>query len=176
MILKEELTEIGRFGKPHGIQGEINAVIDDDVEIDAIDKIVMNIDGIFVPFFIKSIRVKRHDSVIIAIDDVNNEEQAARFTNLDIYALISDNVREMPDNDEEGFYASDLVGYTIVHADGRPVGKITDINDSTENALFIVQLPDGTDKYIPIADELIDEINTEKRYIVMTLPEGLLDL
>ncbi len=82
----------------------------------------------------------------------------------------------MPDNDEEGFYASDLVGYTIVHADGRPVGKITDINDSTENALFIVQLPDGTDKYIPIADELIDEINTEKRYIVMTLPEGLLDL
>ncbi len=84
MILKEELTEIGRFGKPHGIQGEINAVIDDDVDIDAIDKIVMNIDGIYVPFFIKSIRVKRHDSVIIAIDDVNNEEQAARFNNLDI--------------------------------------------------------------------------------------------
>jgi len=176
MILKEELTEIGRFGKPHGIQGEINASIDDDVDIDAIDKMVLNIDGIYVPFFIRSIRVKRHDSVIIAIDDVNDEDQAARFTNLDIYALISDNVREVSDEDEDGFYAADLIGYTIVHADGRPVGKITEINDSTENALFIVQLPDGTDRYIPIADELIDDVNPEKRYIVMTLPEGLLDL
>ncbi len=82
----------------------------------------------------------------------------------------------MPNNDDDGFYAADLIGYTIVHADGRPVGKITDINDSTENALFIIQSPDGTDKYIPIADELIDEINPENRYITMTLPEGLLDL
>lgn len=176
MILKEELTEIGRFGKPHGIQGEINATVDDDVDVDAINRIVVNIDGIYVPFFIRSIRVKRLDSVIIGIDDINNEDQAARFTNLDIYALISDNIREVPDNDDGGFYAADLIGYTIVHADGRPVGKITDINDSTENALFIIQSPDGTDKYIPIADELIDEINPEKRYITMTLPEGLLDL
>ena len=165
MILKEELTEIGRFGKPHGIQGEINATVDDDVDVDAINRIVVNIDGIYVPFFIRSIRVKRLDSVIIGIDDINNEDQAARFTNLDIYALISDNIREVPNNDDDGFYAADLIGYTIVYADGRP-----------ENALFIIQSPDGTDKYIPIADELIDEINPENRYITMTLPEGLLDL
>ena len=57
MILKEELTEIGRFGKPHGIQGEINATVDDDVDVDAINRIVVNIDGIYVPFFIRSIRV-----------------------------------------------------------------------------------------------------------------------
>ena len=56
------------------------------------------------------------------------------------------------------------------------MGVITDINDSTENALFIVELPNGKSTYIPIADELIDEINEEEKYIVMTLPEGILDL
>ncbi|WP_368660092.1 PRC-barrel domain-containing protein, partial [uncultured Muribaculum sp.] len=63
-----------------------------------------------------------------------------------------------------------------VHANGEPVGTITDIEDSTENALFVINRPDGQPAYIPIADELIDEINPEERYIVMTLPEGILDL
>lgn len=35
---------------------------------------------------------------------------------------------------------------------------------------------DKRNTYIPIADELIDEINEEKKYLVMTLPEGILDL
>lgn len=56
------------------------------------------------------------------------------------------------------------------------MGTITDIEDSTENALFVINRPDGQPAYIPIADELIDEINPEERYIVMTLPEGILDL
>ena len=59
----------------------------------------------------------------------------------DIYALISDNIREVPNNDDDGFYAADLIGYTIVHADGRPVGKITDINDSKPiRIIFVVGL------------------------------------
>ena len=78
--------------------------------------------------------------------------------------------------DEDGMYASDLIGFTIVHANGQPVGVITGIEDSTENALFILGLPGGESTYIPIADDLIDEIDTDRKYIVMTLPEGLLDL
>lgn len=174
MIEEKELVEIGKFGKPHGIHGEINVYLDDDVITDRIEKFIVNIDGIYVPFFIESIRPKRIDSVIVAIDGINNEQQAAALTNHEIYALVSDEVKEMPD--EDGMYASDLIGFTIVHANGQPVGVITGIEDSTENALFIVGLPGGESTYIPIADELIDEIDTDRKYIVMTLPEGLLDL
>lgn len=50
MITSEQIIEIGKFGKPHGINGEISAFIDDDVDIEAIDRIVMDVDGIYVPF------------------------------------------------------------------------------------------------------------------------------
>ena len=176
MITSEQIIEIGKFGKPHGINGEISAFIDDDVDIEAIDRIVMDVDGIYVPFFIDSLRPKRTETVLIKIDGIDDERHAARLTNRIIYALKKDDVKVAPDHDDDGFYASDLIGYTIVHANGEPVGTITDIEDSTENALFVINRPDEQPAYIPIADELIDEINPEERYIVMTLPEGILDL
>ncbi len=108
------------------------------------------------------------------IDGIDSEEKAAKLVNKTLYAFIADDVKT--EDEDGGLYASDLIGYAIVHADGRKVGVITDINDSTENALFIVELPNGKSTYIPIADELIDEINEEEKYIVMTLPEGILDL
>lgn len=174
MIEENELVAIGKFGKPHGIHGELNAYIDEDVLTERLEKVIVSIDGIFVPFFIESIRPKRIDSVIMALDGIDSEQQAAALTNLEIFALAVDDVKEEPDGD--GMYATDLIGYTIVHVNGQPVGVITGVEDSTENALFIVELPGGTSAYIPIADDLIDEINQERRLIVMTIPEGLLDL
>lgn len=176
MIERSEIIEIGQLGKPHGIKGELNAVIDENVDLDKLEKVAIDIDGIFVPFFFDSIRPKRQDSVIVYIDGIDSEEKAATLVNKTLYAFVADNVIEADENDG-GLYASDLIGYTIVHADGRPVGTIADINDSTDNALFIVEIP-GQDNqvYIPIADDLIDEINEEKKYLVMTLPEGILDL
>ena len=52
MITSDQLTEIGRLGKPHGINGEINAYLDVDVDTDVMHRIVLLIDGIYVPFFI----------------------------------------------------------------------------------------------------------------------------
>lgn len=175
MITEDQLIEIGRLGKPHGIKGEINASIDEDVDLSRLEKIALKIDGIYVPFFLSSIRPKRIETVILAIDGIDSEAAAAALTNLDIYAFKADGVREFPD-DGEGMYAADLIGYTIVHADGHPVGKIIDINDSTENALFLVENESGATVYIPIADDLIDEIDPDRKMIIMTLPEGILDL
>jgi len=175
MIENKELIEIGQLGKPHGIKGELNAVIDESVDIGRLEKAALDIDGIYVPFFFNSIRPKRRDSVIVEIDGIDSEEKAAKLVNKTIYAFIADDVKT-EDEDDGGLYASDLIGYAIVHADGRKAGVITDINDSTENALFIVELPNKKSAYVPIADELIDEINEEEKYIVMTLPEGILDL
>lgn len=175
MIEENELDGIGKLGKPHGIHGEINAYLDEDVIAGRLEKIILCIDGIFVPFFITSLRPKRIDTVILSLEGIDNERQAAALTNLEVFALKTDEVREIGD-DSDGMYASDLIGYTIVHVNGQPVGKITDVDDSTENALFIVTMPDGSTTYIPVADDLIDEIDGERQLVVMTIPEGLLDL
>ena len=87
MITESEIIEIGKLGKPHGINGEINAYIDDNVDIERLRRIVLEIDGIFVPFFLNDIRTKRVDTVIMNIDGVENEREASELTNHIIYSL-----------------------------------------------------------------------------------------
>ncbi len=176
MIKADEITEIGKFGKPHGTKGEINAYLDENVDAESVRRFALDIDGIFVPFFLESNRQKREDTFIWKIEGIDNEEEASELTHAVIYAFKEDDVVAEDERDDDGLYASDLVGYTLVHANGVPVGTITAIEDSTENALFIVEMADGSTRYVPIANDLIDDINTERRYIVMTLPEGILDL
>ena len=53
MIKKEDVYKIGRIGKPHGVHGEVQMQYSDDV-FDVVDAnyLLLNVDGILVPFFI----------------------------------------------------------------------------------------------------------------------------
>lgn len=50
------------------------------------------------------------------------------------------------------------------------MGQIAFVDDATENILF--ELSDGT--LLPAAEELIVEIDAERRVISMIIPEGLI--
>ncbi|MDE6082077.1 MAG: ribosome maturation factor RimM [Muribaculaceae bacterium] len=179
MIRLAELVNIGKFGKPHGVKGEINMLIEPGLDPSLLRCIVMDVNGIFVPFFIESSRERGNGAYLVTINRLVTEEQVSIMVNKDIYALRDDKALETfedENEDDEGMYASDLIGYTIIGENGQTIGEITDIDDSTENILFIVESPDGQNKYlIPVATEFIDEIIPESHTIMMTLPEGLLE-
>lgn len=50
MIKEENIYQIGRLGKTHGVRGEISFLFDDDVfdRVDA-DYLILKVDGILVP-------------------------------------------------------------------------------------------------------------------------------
>ena len=77
-------------------------------------------------------------------------------------------------------YADDdlrsLVGYTVSDERDGILGEIVDIEDSTENMLFIVETSDGENFFIPIADEFIIAIDDDARRVEMRLPEGITEL
>ena len=53
---------------------------------------------------------------------------------------------------------------------------IDHVDDSTIHLLFEVTTPDGKEVLIPASDDLIEEVNAEKKEIRMAIPEGLLQL
>ena len=79
-------------------------------------------------------------------------------------------------DDEEGFYPEDFIDYNVIDEKGVILGKIEDVDVSTENALFIVVKPNGNEFYIPIADEFIIDINVDTLTIQMDLPLGLIEI
>lgn len=172
MILKEEICEIGQFNKPHGINGEISATFECDVEdVESLSCIVVDVDGIFVPFFVSGIRPKRATTLLLKIDDVDSEEAAKAFVGKPIYALRDQLEIEYADDDLRS-----LVGYTVSDERDGILGEIVDIEDSTENMLFIVETSDGENFFIPIADEFIIAIDDDARRVEMRLPEGITEL
>lgn len=180
MIKASEIAAVGSLLKPHGIKGEIVADLDQDIKPDKLRCIVLDIDGIFVPFFISGIRNGGSSSTLLTIDGITNENEAKELCGKEIYALKSD-VPDVPSDDEGGFYLADLIGFNVESESGKVIGKIEDYDDSTSNVLLIVspqdkRAPDSVQLYIPLADEYITEIDAENRTIKMSLPSGLLDL
>ena len=176
MITRDELIAIGHYNKPHGVAGEISATLD--VEWDLLRELsclVSDIDGIYVPFFVNAVRPKSGDTVLLTIDGVGNEKDVARLVNRDIYALKREYRQESIDADADGYPLDFFIGFELRDSDGSRVGEIIDVDEQTENAIFIIDR-DGTDLMVPATDDLIVEFDVDNKVMVMDLPEGLLDL
>ena len=174
MITENQLYHIGSFCKTHGISGEINLRLSVDVDIASLSCIVVDVDGIWVPFFFGSIRPRGVESYLVMIDGIDSENDASMLVNKSVYALCSEvNIEEIYD---DGFYAEDLIGYKVETDDGLFSGIISDIDDSTENVLFIIMGNNGKNVLIPVADEFISNIDVENRIIKLLVPDGLIDL
>ena len=59
MIERQNLTTAGKFLKAHALKGELNAVLDADCDLlDPERPLIVEMDGIPVPFYLQSVRPK----------------------------------------------------------------------------------------------------------------------
>lgn len=175
MIKEHEILQAGTFLKPHGINGELNLELDIDVDLSAVRCLIVEMDGIFVPFRVDGVRQKSIHTVLVQLEDVSNEYEAKQFVGKSAYLLREDCLS--CEDEEDGFYVSDLIGYRLADSDGSDIGVIQDYDDSTSNVVLIVASPDGKESvYIPLVPELICRIDSDNKEIEMDLPDGLTDL
>ena len=169
MIKQEEVYKIGRIGKSHGVHGEVTLQFEDDVfdRVDA-DYLVLDVDGLLVPFFIEEYRFRSDTTALMKFEDVDTQQRARELTNCDVYFP-----RDLIDDADEELCWSHFIGFDLIdEMTSRSIGHIVHVDDQTTNILF--ELNDG--RLIPAAEELIASIDKQSHTICMTLPEGLLDL
>lgn len=177
MITREELILIGHYNKPHGVTGEISATVEVDIDVlRQLSCLVSEMDGIFVPFFVNSCRPKSSETVLLTIDGISSEQEVSRLVNHDIFALKRVYRQESEDEDADGYPLDFFIGFEICDTDGTTIGTITDVDEQTENAIFIVSRDDVSELMVPASDDLIVEFDLDKKLMVMDLPQGLLDL
>ena len=168
MIRREDVYRIGKIGKPHGVKGEVSFQFDDDIfdRTDA-DFLILELDGILVPFFMEEYRFRSDSLALMKLEGIDTQERARELTNCEVFFP-----REQQDDEENLSWAA-IIGFTVIDKQtNTPVGTIASVDDSTENVLF--ELEDGT--LIPASEDLITNIDTKKRTITIDLPEGLLEL
>lgn len=178
MITEEEITSVGKLLKTHALKGELNMLLDiDPGYLEEGNPVILDIDGIFVPFYADSIRTKGSFSYLVKFEGIDSEIEAKKLVNKQVYALRDKLKEYMLDNyDEEYALYDDLVGYTIEDIESGVIGKVVEIDTNTENELFIVETPHGNTVYIPLTEDFIEKMDEDNKTIIMRLPEGLLDL
>ncbi|MDD2962212.1 MAG: ribosome maturation factor RimM [Muribaculaceae bacterium] len=172
MITRDNITEVGAFNKPHGVNGEISSTFECQIEdVKDFSCIIVDIDGIFVPFYINNIRYKNNTTFLLKLDEVETEEGVKAFVGKPIYALKTE-IEDIEPEDNDSYY---FIGFSIKDYHKGDIGTIIDVDDSTDNYLFVVSSKDK-EVLVPVAEEYIMKIDDKKKIITMLLPEGILDL
>ncbi len=169
----DDLIHIGRIGKTHGVKGEVSFHFTDDVfdRVDA-DFVFIETDGLPVPFFFEEYRFRSEETALVKFAGIDDATRAAELTGCEVFFP-----RDMFDSGDGELTWAELVGFTITDADsGETIGEVRAIDLSTINTLFDILTPDGTSHLIPANDDLVEDIDRNKRTIAMHLPEGILNI
>ena len=163
MITQEEVYRIGKLGKAHGVKGEVTFHFDDDVF-----DLIVETEGILVPFFIEEYRFRSDSTAIMKFEGVDSQDRARELTGCDVYFL-----RRLADSDEDNLSWAEIVGYSLIDAATHAcIGRIASVDDTTINVLFCLE--DG--RLIPASEDFITRVDTDQREIEIELPQGLLEL
>lgn len=174
MIRKEDVYQIGKITKAHGLNGEVNFNFTDDVFDTAdVDYLICEIDGILVPFFIEEYRFRSDTTALVKFEDLDTSDSVQFLLGCDVY-IENKYVQELGEDEVSLNY---FIGFKMIDGDDNSeIGTITAIDDNTENWLFIVERPDGSEVMIPAHEEFISNIDQDNKVMTMDLPIGLLEL
>ena len=180
MIRPSDCILVGKVNKTHGLDGELSVSFIDDDAYDSMSAgscVIFDIEGIYTPFFVRSVRPRSAEALLIAFDDVDGQDQAQAFVGKPVYLIRPDAAADGEADGEDGLYAGQVSGYKAIDADtGLEIGVIDDIDDATDNVLFIISRPGGGQCRVPVVDDFIAGISQSDRTISLSLPVGLLDL
>ena len=168
MIRLEEIAPIGIFGKTHGIKGEINLELNIDFDLENTPYIIVDIDGIFVPFFIEDYRYKSDSVALVLFEDISTEERIRPFFGKKAYVKKE----ALDDGEDDEISINYYVGFTMLTPQRQVIGQIVEIDDSTANVLFVLD----NDALVPVGAVEVLDLDTNKHTMIVEVPEGLLEI
>lgn len=77
---------------------------------------------------------------------------------------------------EGEFYLHELVGMSVILKDKSPVGTAHSVYEAPQGHLIGVRAETGKEHLIPLNADMVRRVDRGERIIVITPPEGLLDL
>jgi 16S rRNA processing protein RimM len=171
-MTKDDCYELGRITKIHGLKGEVQVLldVDDPFEYDEMDSVLLEREGVLVPYFIDAINVQAN-RVIVKFEEVDTVEQAAQIVNAPLW-LPLDN---LPELEGDQFYYHEVVGFQIVDEQAGALGTIQEIATMATQDLIVMQYQ-GKEVLIPVTDDILGTLDRTARTLHVRLPDGLLDV
>lgn len=178
MIRPEDVFRIGHVSKHRGLQGEVEIAFTDDC-FDTGDSpyLILDMEGILVPFFWEEYSFKNQETAIFKFEEVDDEAAARHLVGHEVFYP-----KDLTGRDgEEGTQATlssyrALTGFSVYAADESPLGTVKHVDDSSANILLTLESPDGKEIVIPFHNDFLLGFDLKERTLQLELPEGITDL
>ena len=169
-----DFLRIARVLKSYGTSGEILMGFREigPEDLNHKEPVFIMFDGLPVPFFIESFQPKGASKALVRLTGMKNLEDAEEIAGRDVFARRSaiDNLE-----DEDGGLTIDMLQcWTLLDAEGREVGVISDYEPIPGNPCLYIDTPGGTQVMVPLHDDLIVDIDEGNHTISLQIPEGLI--
>jgi 16S rRNA processing protein RimM len=174
------LLVIGRIVRAHGILGEV--VIDvrtDDPATWFVPGSVLVTDpgrraAPDVPATLTIETVRPHQGRLLVVFDGVYDRTIAEGLRGVLLCVDSEDVPESTDPDE--FSDFQLVGLAAETPDGERLGEVVRVEHAPASELLVLRRTDGRNALVPFVKAIVPEVDLAGGRIVVTPPEGLLDL
>lgn len=164
---------VGRVARAHGNRGQVIVNPETDFPEDRFRpgaRLFLRRGDAVEAMTVTSVRFHR-GRPILALDGVTTMDDAERLAGAEL-RVPEEELTPLP---PETFYRHDLVGCDVVTTDGRSVGPVERVEGELERSWLIVRRA-NRELMIPLVATICAEIDLAARRIVVTPPEGLLDL
>lgn len=170
---KEDCFYLGKIVKKYSFKGEVLVKLDTDEP-----ELYENLESVFIaagndliPFFIEESSLHKSNLLRLRLEDVDTEEDADSLMKCGLYLPLS----TLPVLSGNKFYFHEIIGFTVEDEHFGEVGVVAGVNDTTAQALFRIDR-DGKEILIPMNDEFIKKVDRDNQVILVSTPEGLIDL
>jgi 16S rRNA processing protein RimM len=166
----QDFVEVGKIVKTHGVNGEVIVELDNPAILeDTTEPVVLEIEGLRVPFFIEQAKAVSAQRARIQFDCTRTEQRAKTLVGCRV--LVSPDL--LDDTDNEFSSPSALVGFNVIDKQHGDIGAIQSIDNLNINPIMVVG---DKELLIPFHPEFVTKIDFRKRLVKVSIPEGLLNL
>ena len=123
----------------------------------------------FLPWFITAAKIKSENEVYLSLEGVMTREDALKLVQKEVW---------LTEADFKKFAAksapASLLGYTIID-DGNELGTILEVIEQPHQVICRIEMQ-SKEVLIPLNEAFLEKIDHRKKQVLVTLPEGLLDI
>jgi 16S rRNA processing protein RimM len=163
---------LGKITKIHGYEGAVTVRLERNFSdnIPEMESVFIETDGKPVPFFIKYIERTDILTVRMIFSGYDSYDKIKEFAGCNLY-LTEESPSQIPAKNPQ-----DLIDFEVFSDEDISVGIITGIIENPGQFLLNIKSGNGRNILLPLHEDLIKGIDSEKKTVRMIIPEGISDI
>ncbi|MCC3357495.1 ribosome maturation factor RimM [Bacillus sp. REN16] len=164
---------VGKIVNTHGIKGEVRIISRTDFPEERYK--IGNTLFIFAegkePLEVKVETYRTHKNFdLVTFEGYDNVNDVEHFKG----ALVKVHESQLGELEDGEYYFHEIIGCTILTDEGEELGEIKEILTPGANDVWVVKGARSKEILIPYIDEIVKEIDTNEKRIIIHLMEGLI--